>query len=176
MISVGTRVAELLQAAGIPVIHDRQLHDYPSYSGSYKDTLASIEQYLEKYPTIQFVFDLHRDALISNDEEKYKLIKRIDGVDAAQMMIIAGTDVNGLEHNNWHENFRLALRIQNEMEKRYEGIMRPLVLTAQRYNTHMTNGSLLFEIGTNGNTLEEALYSVRLLGDVLSDIILTFEK
>ncbi|MBE6871995.1 MAG: hypothetical protein E7491_08615 [Ruminococcaceae bacterium] len=176
MIRVGAELAQILTNAGIGVIHDTKLHDYPSYSGSYKDTLASIEAYIKKYPTIQFVFDLHRDALISNDEEKYKLIKRIDGVNAAQMMIIAGTDVNGLEHDNWQENFRLALRIQSEMEKRYEGIMRPLVLTAQRYNTHMTNGSLLFEIGTNGNTLNEALISVRLLGSVLSDIVLSFEK
>ena len=62
MIALGELVAEILESAGIGVIHDTTLHDYPSYNGAYSHAAASTKAYLEKYPTIELILDLHRDA------------------------------------------------------------------------------------------------------------------
>ena len=63
MIRIGDEMAQVLTDAGISVVHDRSLYDYPSYSGAYNRSLASIESYLQKYPSISFVLDVHRDAV-----------------------------------------------------------------------------------------------------------------
>ena len=36
---------------------------------------------------------------------------------------------------------------------------------------YLTHGSLLIEVGTDANTLDEAVYSGSLLGDVLVDVL-----
>ena len=105
MLSIGTRVAELLQAAGIPVIHDRQLHDYPSYNGSYNHARKSIQSVLEQYPGIRLVLDLHRDA--SGDlNNQFRPVVTVDGSETAQIMLVMGTDVGGLTHPDWQEIWR----------------------------------------------------------------------
>ena len=69
--------------------------------------------------------------------------------------------------DNWKENFRLAVRLQQTMEVMYPGLARPILFTPRRYNQHLTTGSLLIECGTEANTLEQAKYSAKLLGKSL---------
>ena len=40
--------------------------------------------------------------------------------------------------------------------------MRPVTVRNSRYNQHATTGSLLVEVGTAGNSLEEAVNAARL--------------
>ena len=63
VVSVGDRLAENLTRLGIPVLHDRTLHDYPSYNGAYTLARETVSRYLKDYPSIQLVLDLHRDAV-----------------------------------------------------------------------------------------------------------------
>ena len=42
--------------------------------------------------------------------------------------------------------------------------MRPVQLVKYRYNQHLTPGSMIIEVGSNGNTLQEALAAIRLFG------------
>ena len=62
MVSVGDRVADLLEAGGIRVIHDRSLHDYPAYNDAYANSRQAASKILEENPSICLVLDLHRDA------------------------------------------------------------------------------------------------------------------
>ena len=62
MLSIGDLVADKLSQQGIAVIHDRTFHDYPSYNGSYTRARETISGYLDQYPSIRLVLDLHRDA------------------------------------------------------------------------------------------------------------------
>ncbi len=157
VVRVGNEMTEVLNKAGIETLHDTTLHDYPSYNGSYKNCLATVSRYLSEYPSIKVVLDIHRDAMTTSDGTKLKVCTTIEGKKTAQIMIVCGTDANGLEHPHWRENFKLALRFQAKMNEMYPTLARPLSLVKERYNMHTSNGSLLIEVGSNGNTLEEAI-------------------
>lgn len=166
MLSVGDAVAEILAQAGIGVIHDREIHDYPSYSGSYIHSRRSTEEILEQYPSIQLVLDLHRDALEKNGEQ-FRPVAQVDGESSAQLMFVVGTDISRQSHKNWQENLALALKLQVLLQRISPGIMRPLNLRSQRFNQDLSPGALLVEVGAAGNTREEALRAAGKLAEAL---------
>ena len=161
MIRVGDEMARTLTECGISVVHDRSLYDYPSYSGAYNRSLASIERYLEKYPSISFVLDVHRDAVQDANGNQFKLLCGEDA-GAAQLEFVIGSNGGGLSHDLWRENLKLACAVQETLYKDYPTLMRPVTVRNSRYNQHMTTGSLLVEVGTAGNSLEEAINAARL--------------
>lgn len=170
--AVGDKIAVELQASGIGVLHDKTCHDYPAYDGSYDRSQATMLKDLKQYPGIQVTLDIHRDAMHRSDGTILKTTSVVAGKKAAQLMILAGCDDDGsLNFPNWEYNLRLALRLQNQLCTDYPGLARPLDFCARRYNEHMTKGSLLIEIGTDANTLEEAEYTGTLLGKTLARVL-----
>lgn len=163
MCAVGAVIADTLEELGIHCVHDKTIHDYPTYQGSYTRALKTITRNIEEYPTIKVVLDIHRDAYIYSDGSKLRVAAKIDGEDAAQVMLVLGTDSMGLYHPYWKKNLALACKIQNAAEIMYPGLMRPIDLRRERFNMHVTTGSLLIEVGSNGNTLAEAERSAKLL-------------
>ena len=162
MISIGDAVGRILADNGITVVHDRQFHDYPSYNGSYSDARKSIREYLEAYPGIRLILDLHRDAADTADGQ-LRTLASVEGTDTAQLMLVMGTDAAGLEHPNWEDNLSLALKLHTLLQRRYPGLMRPLILRSQRFNQDLSPGALLVEVGAAGNTHAEALEAAKLL-------------
>ena len=172
MVSVGKRVAEKLNGAGIKTLHDTTEHDYPNYTGSYSRAAKTINSYLKKYPSIKVVLDLHRDAVSSGESDKVKLVTEIDGKKAAQVMIISGCEGDGVEDfPTWKENLVFALNLQSQVEEKNAGLMRPVFFCNRKYNMDVTPCSLLLEFGTDANTLEEAVYSAQLIGDALARML-----
>lgn len=167
MVAVGAEMARTLNAAGICTIQDATLHDYPSYNGSYEKSNATVRSYLEQYPSIKVVLDVHRDAIQREDGTRVKPVVEIDGQKAAQVMIICGADLNG-NLPNFKQNLRFASRWQDEMETLFPGLARPVLFDYRYYNQDLTTGSLLIEMGGHGNTLQEAIYSARLVGKALA--------
>ncbi len=166
MVSVGDRLAEILTANGISVIHDRTLHDHPSYNGSYSRSREAAEQWLAQYPSIRLVLDLHRDA--SGDiNNQLRTAVTVDGVDYARMMLVMGTDASGQTHPQWEDNLSLALKLQATLERSIPGITRPLSLRPTRFNQDLSTGALLIEMGAAGNSREEALRSAEALADAI---------
>ena len=156
-------MAEVFGEAGISVLHDRTLYDYPEYAGSYDRSLTAIDSYLKEYPSIRFVLDVHRDAIETADGGQVKVVSEIEGQGtAAQLSLVVGSDGGGLSHPDWMENLRLAVAIQEQALTDYPTLMRPLLLRNSRYNQHATTGSLLVEVGTAGNAPEEAELAARL--------------
>lgn len=172
VVRAGDELAAALEAYGLRVLHDATIHDYPSYNGSYAASGETIAEYLAAYPGIALVIDLHRDAL-GDDEVMYKTVADADGVTAAQLMFVLGTDVN-LEHPLWRENLKLALTLQTAVLARYDTLMRPIVVCDYRYNQQLTTGSLLLEVGTAGNTLDEALAAVRAFAAVVGPLLAAY--
>lgn len=174
VIRVGDRLTELFESCGLQVIHDREIYDYPSYTGSYNRSGAAVQDYLEQYPSLQIVIDLHRDALGSGDVV-YKTQAEVSGRSASQVMLLVGTGENGLYHPNWKENLKLALYMQSAMDSSYPTLARPISLKQERYNQHLTQGSLILEVGSTGNTLQEALCAIELfasaVGPALAELI-----
>lgn len=163
IIRVGDELTRVFEEAGLIVIHDRGVYDYPSYTGSYTRSGEAVKEYLEDYPSIKIVIDLHRDAL-GDDEVVYKTMAEEDGVVASQVMMLVGTDAGGLEHPEWQKNLSLVLYLQKAVSDAHPTLMRPVDLVAQRYNQQLSNGMFILEVGSSGNTLQEALAAVRLYG------------
>ncbi len=171
-VRVGQVLADVLNDAGIVTINDATQHDYPNYTGSYTRSRKTIEEYIKKYPTIQVVIDLHRDAIGGGNDAKIKPTAVVNGKKAAQIMILAGAQTGSVENfPNWQENFRFCLQLQRQLEADYEDLCRPLLFKACKYNFDVMPGSILVEMGTDANTLEEAEYSATLLGRALTQIL-----
>lgn len=170
VIKVGDVLTEKLEEKGLWVIHDKGIYDYPSYTGSYSRSGASVEAYLAEYPTIEVVIDLHRDALGSGDTV-YKTRAETSEGNCAQVMLLVGTGENGLYHPLWEQNLKLALYLQSAMDEAYPTLARPLSLKSERYNQHLSPGSLIIEVGSTGNTLAEAIGAIELFADAAGDAL-----
>lgn len=172
VVAVGDAITQTLNNAGIGTLHDKTIHDNPSYNGSYYRSEQTVKDDLAEYPGIQVVLDIHRDALGNNETGKTKPTFVVAGKKAAQIMIIAGCDDDGTwEFPDWEYNLRLALQIQQTAETMYPGMTRPMNFCPSQYNMHLTHGSLLIEVGTDANTIEEATYTGELLGNVLANVL-----
>ena len=172
VVKVGDEMAEVLGEAGVSVLHDRTLYDYPNYTGAYDRALAAIGKYLERYPSIRFVLDVHRDAIEDGQGNQYKAVSEVEGTGvSAQMSLVIGSDGSGLEHPDWLENLRLAAAVQQDILEHYPTLMRPVLLRNSRYNQHATTGSLLVEVGAAGNSPEEAVLAGRLFAERLAAVL-----
>ena len=171
VIGIGTILERRLTDAGIGVIHDKQLYDYPQYSGSYGRALESIESYLTRYPTISIVIDLHRDAIGDTYGPQYTTVAPIGDTTCSQVLLVTGTDEVGLYHPEWRDNLRFALRLQYAMNELYPSLARPIDLTSYRYNQHETPGSMILEVGCTGNTYEESALAVDYFADSLIAVL-----
>ena len=174
---VGQAITDKLKENGINTIHDITYHDNPTYNGSYSRAAKTIEENLRKYPSIQVVLDIHRDSLGSNETGKIKPVFKYKDKKSAQIMIISGCDHDqSLGYPNWEKNLRLALRLQKYCETLFPGITRPLNFAKVRYNQHLTPGSMLIEVGSDANTLEEAVNTGYMLGQALSNLLNDLKK
>lgn len=171
MIRVGDELENLLKDAGYAVVHDRTINDQPDYNGSYDRMMGKIKEYQEKHPDIKIVLDLHRDYLVAADGSKYKPTALVEGEKFAQMMLLMGSDQTAFPYKKWQENLSFALKLQKKINEEYPTLMRPIEVKESRYNQHLTTGSLLVEVGSSSNTLEEALRSVRVLGEQLVKLL-----
>lgn len=173
MAAVGAEMAAQLNAAGVNTLHDTTLHDYPSYNGSYAKSNATVRSYLERYPSIKVVLDVHRDAIETEGGSRMAPVCTVDGRQAAQVMIICGCDNGGsVQLPDWRQNLRFAAAWERSMEGMYPGFTRPVLFSYRFYNQDLTTGSLLIEIGGHGNNLNEALYAGQLAANGLVQALL----
>lgn len=168
MVSIGTRLAELLENAGISVFHDTTLHDAASYNGSYASSRETVEKYLAQYPSIRLVLDIHRDAAEDGSGHQVATTAETAQGDTARLMLVLGSEAGGLYNPNWQENYALAVKLQAVLEQESPGLCRELHLTDQRYNQDLSPGALLIEVGAAGNSHEEALRAMTPLAEAIA--------
>ncbi len=171
MVRVGDDLVKYLKKMGFNVIHDRKIHD-KNYNSAYDLSRESIEQYLEKYPSIEITIDVHRDDITYQNNTKVKPTAVINGKKAARMMIIAGAQYGSIKsYPDWEYNLRFDLAVQNKVNEMYKGLMRPILFAERKYNMDETRNSFLLEVGTDANTLDEACYSARLFATALGELL-----
>ena len=168
MVSIGEAVAEELEKRGIGVIHDRTLHDRLSYDGSYDASRETVTRWLEAYPEICLVLDLHRDAIEDENGNQLGAAVEVNDLRAAQLMLVLGTGYAWQENPQWQENVALGLKLYVQLERQVPGICRPLCLRNSRYNQDLSPGMLLLEVGTAGNTHAEAIASAKILAEAIA--------
>ena len=167
MIAVGDALAEALAALGVEVIHDRTFNDYPDYNSSYAVAREKIAAYLEQYPSIVMVLDLHRDAL----EDPVRETTELDGQVLAPLMLVIGTDEGGLYHPNWADNLSCGLKLQALANRENPDLFKRISFRAQRFNGDMTGGSLIVEVGSTENTLPEACGAMPYLARYVAQLL-----
>lgn len=170
IVAVGNAMTEVFKAAGIATVHDTTVHDYPSFNGAYTRAMATIRANLEANPSIKVVLDVHRDGIVKEDGTKMKVVTEIDGEKTAQCMFVVGSNAN-LTHNNWLENMKLACKIQRLANEMYPGFMRPINLREERFNQQASTGSLIVEVGSNGNTLDEAIRGGKRMAEIIAKLL-----
>lgn len=114
---VGAELEDQLKNYGFNVIHDQTYHDYPEYSGSYGRSLTTVKNILASHQDTQMVIDLHRDAVGSKPE--YAPCVQIGEEKVAQLMFVIGTDGGGLQHLNWQQNLKFAVKVQQKADELY---------------------------------------------------------
>ena len=170
MVRIGHEMKLILEAAGIEVIHDTTLYDYPSYNEAYTRSSKGLAAWLKEYPSIQLVIDVHRDALAASDGTLYKTVTgTVDN--CAQVMMVIGSDAGGMKHPNWRVNLSLAASIQEALTDKWATLARPIVLRTSRFNQQQSTGGILLEVGTHGNTLQEAITAARLFARTIADMM-----
>ena len=167
MVKVGNELKKYLEQKGFTVIHNTTCHDYPAYSGSYDRSYTTIQDVINKNPKIGLVIDLHRDAV--GDGSSYGPTVKVNGESVAQLMFVIGTNGGGLEHPNWVQNLKTAVKIQETGNTMYQGLFRPMIVRNSRYNQHLAKGASIIEVGATGNTLEECLLSMQCLANVIEE-------
>lgn len=168
VVRVGEELAQNLRKEyGIEVIHNGTVHD-GEFNSAYARSMETISSILKSYPSIRMVIDLHRDAL-GNDRKLRTAIKK-DGKSVSRVMFVVGTN-EVYKHPTWRENFKLALKLHTRINELASGIARPMNISYNRYNQHLSNGSMIIEVGGDGDTLEEAMESTGYLATVISELL-----
>lgn len=165
---VGTELEKQLNSYGYKVLHDKTYHDYPAYNGSYGRSLTTVKSLLEHNKNTDVVIDIHRDAI---GDYSYAPTVQIGEEQAAQLMFVIGTDGGGLEHNNWNENLKFAIKVQEKANELYPGLFKPIILRNSRYNQHLAKGASIIEVGATGNTLPQCLNSMKYLAKVINEVM-----
>ena len=168
---IGEAIADELSRLNIPTMHNKTVHDVPTYMTSYANSLKTVEQLLKQNSSIKIVIDLHRDAPIVDPQKSREITTvKIDGTIYSRFMLVVGTDKT-FPHPNWKENYRFANLLNDKIEQSYPGISRGINLRSERFNQHLSKKAILLEIGSHGNTMEESLNSAKVFAEVLADII-----
>ena len=165
---VGTELEKQLKSYQYNVIHDVTYHDYPAYNGSYGRSLTTVKNLLQLYPNTDVVIDLHRDAI---GDYSYAPTVQIGEEYAAQLMFVIGTEGGGLQHPNWQQNLKFAIKIQEKANELYPGLFKPIILRNSRYNQHLAKAATIIEVGATGNTLDQCLVSMKYLAKVISEVV-----
>ena len=176
VVAVGRKLAEVLGGFGIPVVHSEKMCDRESFVKAYSTSYSEVQSYLEKYPSIRFVIDLHRDAIELADGTRKKPLLEKYGENYAQLMFVVGTNEAGAKHPNWQENLSLALNLQSEIGSMYPGLFRGINLRTASFNQQLSAGYMLLECGSSANTLEEAENSAVLFATGLAKTITKYAK
>ena len=168
VVRVGRELKDRLTNYGFNVIHDETYHDYPAYSGSYGRSEATVKNLLNSHAGTDIIIDLHRDAI---GDTSYAPSVKIGDEVVSQLMFVIGTDGGGLEHPNWKENLKFAIKVQEKANELYPGLFRPILLRNSRYNQQLGKAACIIEVGATGNTLEQSMGSMKYLSKILDEVL-----
>lgn len=169
VVQVGKVFSETLNSLGIPTLHCTVMHDKDDFNDAYYNSAQTVQEYLAKYPSIQYVIDLHRDSVVRGNSY-VKTHAVIEGEESAQVMLVVGTNQNG-RHPNWEQNLVVATRLKDTMDSLYPSLSRSLYLRTARFNQEFLPGCMLLEVGSAANTLQEAETAARFSARAFAEML-----
>ena len=175
VVRIGEEICKILNEKGYKTIHVTDTFD-EQYSGAYERSRENVSEVLKNNPAIQVVLDIHRDSIYQKDGTRIKTVTEIDGKKVAQIMITTGCETgNVTDFPNWEKNLTFALKLQNQLAIDNPQIVRPLVFASRKYNMDLLPCALSVDIGTDANTLTEAVFSARYFAESLARLLKELE-
>ncbi|MBQ7836388.1 MAG: stage II sporulation protein P [Clostridia bacterium] len=171
-VAIGDIIFKCLEANGIKAVHLREMFDLTSYNDAYYNSAAAVEKTLEQYPSIQYILDIHRDSITDEAGNNASVDFSYNGKAAAQLMFVVGTDEGGSSHTEWRQNLTSVLHLQELLISISPSSVRPVNLRKASFFQDRSPGAMLVEVGSCGNTIEEAKRSAAIFSSALSEYIL----
>lgn len=165
MLAIAKKFSENLNLKGFTSVHDTTPHDYGTYTSAYAKSRITVKSALETMSGAGIIIDVHRDA---SSDLSYRPVANIKGVQVAQLMFVVGVGSSSSPNNNWQDNLKLALKLQQMADKVYPGLFRPMIIRNSVYNQDLNKYALLIEFGATGNTIEEVKLSTRCMTNLLN--------
>ena len=132
------------------------------YSGSYEASRHYLKSVKEKYPSIEYFIDLHRDSSKIN-----KTLYKKGNTAYARILFVVG-----MKHNNSESNLEFVTELNNSLNSKYKGISRGIYKREDaRFNQDISSKCILVELGGVDNTLEEINNSLDVFSKILNDYI-----
>ena len=165
VVSAGDVLVQRLNSLGLSALHCTVIHD-GNEKNAYLNARDTIKTMLEIYPSIKYIIDVHRLELESDGE----IVKTISGCSdgSAQIRLTASVGPG----DRWQENLSLALALKSSLNHRGERVCMPAVLSQSAYNSDLTEYYIMVDIGSSGNSVNEAKAAAKRLADALADILL----
>ena len=166
IVDVGAAMVKQFTKHGIIAIQSSDIHDYPSFMKAYNKSEFTVQQMVKQTPSLQALFDIHRNA--GTREETTAVV---NGVPMARILIIVGKGQPGLEQPQWEQNYAFAKAIDDKLNQYYPGLSLGIDVVEWRYNQHLHPHALLFEMGCQYSTKEEAIRTIEIIADIVAEIL-----
>lgn len=173
VIQVGEKLREHLNNKGYQVIHDGTIHDHPSFQGSYARSLETLNANLKKNDSLKIIFDIHRDGidkietLPNYNALKEESVVTINGERVAKFLLVVGG-----KNENYDKLLKLAEYIRIRSDEMYPGLAKKtIVKDYAKFNQYKSDISLLIEIGSNANHIDEAVRTTKYLAEIMDSVI-----
>ncbi len=164
IVKVGEHLQKVLEEKyRIKTIHCDQIHDQYPFRKSYLRSQETLIKYLNDYPSLKILLDVHRDATPG-----LKTTCNIKGEDAATIMMVVGSDKMGLAHPNWKQNHEFATKLTDTLNLYYPGLSNGIVVSDARYNQHLSDRAVIIEFGNQDSELDQVYRSVEHFAEILA--------
>ncbi|MBP5657785.1 MAG: stage II sporulation protein P [Clostridia bacterium] len=168
VVAAGEALCDALREYGVFALHDLNMYDKDDFSLSYSKSRDACEEWMKKYPALRYIIDIHRDSVKSGGLAA-AAVAEVEGRRAAQIMIVVGTDEKAGRHTGWKTNLANAVKLWKALYAISPSLVRPIYLRSASFNQDISPGALIIEVGSQGNTLEEAQESARLLARAMAE-------
>ena len=159
---------EKLNSSGIStIVEDANMTQFLSANGfvhtqSYMASRIFILDKINKYSSLKYFIDIHRDSVSRNITTA-----SINGKSYAKILFVVG-----LEHDNYKDNLKVVSDINDIADKYYSGLSRGIYKKEGEgvdgiYNQDISSNSILIEVGGVDNNIDEVLNTTDALADIL---------
>lgn len=159
----GEVLTKTLEENGIAVVHDKTLHDNPSYDASYSRSFETVKRLLAKYPSIECIIDLHRDA---TPAQVAGPTQKVAGKTAAVYSYVLSNTTE-----TYGENLAFLKKLNAVANGSYDGYTGSILERPYWYNQELCGKAILIEMGNNRNNIKDVRRCAELFGEILAEAL-----
>jgi stage II sporulation protein P len=163
--SVGDVLAsELENNYGISVIHDKTIHDM-TRNQAYSRSIVTLDRYLKQYGSFKMIIDLHRDS----GPAKASTTAAFNNESLSKIMFVLAK-----KSPYYSKNEATVKKLEEISNKIFPGYSRSTFYKAEKngyYNQHRQANTVLVEVGTELNTLDEGKNSAKYLARIIAEYL-----